>query len=269
MDDLLFNAPGDVGNDTPPPTPVETDPYAGWSPGDNSPIIPIETDPYAGWSPGDNSTTVDTSAGPGTGGTGGTDWLTTIGKGLGLLKSDGTLDLTKLLAMGAGGAAFYSALTNQQAYKPKTAAELLAMQPSNTPAAFSADQMAAWSKPMLAGNQIARVAATPATLPTVPGKKYAEGGEVEGPLTQTAPFVGAVPGGSGGQTDLIDAKLSGGEYVFDAETVAMLGDGDNAAGAQRLDELRQQLRQQKRSAPDDEISEPAQGPLSYLQGAAQ
>ena len=45
-----------------------------------------------------------------------------------------------------------------------------------------------------------------------------------------------------GQEDQVPAQLSSGEYVFDAHTVSMLGNGSNKAGAQRLDELRANLR---------------------------
>jgi hypothetical protein len=53
-------------------------------------------------------------------------------------------------------------------------------------------------------------------------------------------------GDSGGQDDLIDAKLSDGEYVIDAATVADLGDGNNAAGARKLDNFRRNIREHKR-----------------------
>ena len=53
-------------------------------------------------------------------------------------------------------------------------------------------------------------------------------------------------GDSGGQDDLIDAKLSDGEYVFDASTVSDLGDGNNAAGARKLDAFRENIRKHKR-----------------------
>lgn len=53
-------------------------------------------------------------------------------------------------------------------------------------------------------------------------------------------------GDSGGQDDLIDAKLSDGEYVFDASTVSDLGDGNNAAGARKLDVFRENIRKHKR-----------------------
>ena len=53
-------------------------------------------------------------------------------------------------------------------------------------------------------------------------------------------------GDTGGQDDLIDAKLSDGEYVFDASTVSDLGDGNNAAGARKLDAFRENIRRHKR-----------------------
>jgi hypothetical protein len=61
---------------------------------------------------------------------------------------------------------------------------------------------------------------------------------------------GYVPGKSGGMDDdvpaIIDgkepARLSSGEFVFDAATVAALGDGNNQAGAQKLDGLRKAIR---------------------------
>jgi len=61
---------------------------------------------------------------------------------------------------------------------------------------------------------------------------------------------GYVPGRSGGMDDdvpaIIDgkgpARLSSGEFVFDAATVAALGDGNNTAGARKLDMLRKEIR---------------------------
>jgi hypothetical protein len=58
--------------------------------------------------------------------------------------------------------------------------------------------------------------------------------------------IGYLSGDSGGQDDLIDARLSDGEYVFDASTVSDLGDGNNAAGARKLDVFRENLRKHKR-----------------------
>lgn len=45
-----------------------------------------------------------------------------------------------------------------------------------------------------------------------------------------------------GQSDDVPARLSKGEYVFDAHSVSMLGNGSNSTGAQKLEQLRQNLR---------------------------
>jgi hypothetical protein len=87
---------------------------------------------------------------------------------------------------------------------------------------------------------------------------------------QPGPFVGFVAGGpGGGQDDLIEARLSPGEYVFDADTVSALGDGNNEEGARRLDAMREQVRAHKRAAPVDEIPPQAAAPEEYLSAAMQ
>lgn len=97
------------------------------------------------------------------------------------------------------------------------------------------------------------------------------------PATGTPPVQAARGGGlatlvSGmgtGRTDSIPAELSDGEYIMDAETVSMLGDGSNKAGAQRLDQMRQQLRQHKGAAlSKGKFSPDARSPLQYLMGAS-
>lgn len=76
-------------------------------------------------------------------------------------------------------------------------------------------------------------------------------------------------GAGSGREDTIDAKLSDGEYVMDAETVALLGDGSNKEGALRLDAMRQQLRKQKgKELVKGKFSPNAKSPLQYLKGAA-
>lgn len=65
----------------------------------------------------------------------------------------------------------------------------------------------------------------------------AGGGLLHGPGTgQSDEIEGVTPSGH-------PVLLSDGEYVFDAPTVAALGDGSTDAGARRLDELRKQIRQ--------------------------
>lgn len=78
-----------------------------------------------------------------------------------------------------------------------------------------------------------------------------------------------VRGGGTGRSDEIPARLSDGEYVIDAETVAMLGDGSSKAGAKRLDEMREKVRQHKGKAlSKGKFSPDAKSPLTYLKGVA-
>jgi hypothetical protein len=72
-------------------------------------------------------------------------------------------------------------------------------------------------------------------------------------------------GAGSGRADTIDAKLSDGEYVIDAETVAMLGDGSNQEGAKRLDAMRQNIRSHKgKNLAKGKISPNAKSALAYL-----
>jgi hypothetical protein len=87
-----------------------------------------------------------------------------------------------------------------------------------------------------------------------------------GALSAVARFA---QGAGSGRADTIDAKLSDGEYVFDAETVAMLGDGSNKEGAKRLDAMRGSIRSHKGKAlAKGKFSPNAKSPLSYLKGVA-
>lgn len=51
--------------------------------------------------------------------------------------------------------------------------------------------------------------------------------------------------GRSGRSDDIEARLSPGEFVFDAETTSLLGDGNSEAGARKLESLRQNIRTHK------------------------
>lgn len=87
-----------------------------------------------------------------------------------------------------------------------------------------------------------------------------------GALSAVARFA---QGAGSGRADTIDAKLSDGEYVIDAETVAMLGDGSNKEGAKRLDMMRENIRSHKGKAlAKGKFSPNAKSPLSYLKGVA-
>ena len=77
-----------------------------------------------------------------------------------------------------------------------------------------------------------------------------------------------IGGGADGRSDDVNAVLSDGEYVMDAESVAMLGNGSSKAGAAKLDQMRSKLRQHKGKAlAGGKISPNAKSPLSYLRGA--
>ena len=102
--------------------------------------------------------------------------------------------------------------------------------------------------------------APPPSAVPAPANHFAHGGMMEhmGP--------GAVHGAGGGQDDLVPAQLSPGEYVFDADTVASLGDGSSEEGARRLDAWRKHLREHKRSAPANSIPPKAHAAPHYLGG---
>ena len=77
-----------------------------------------------------------------------------------------------------------------------------------------------------------------------------------------------IGGGADGRSDDVPAVLSDGEYVMDAETVSMLGNGSSRAGAKKLDDMRAKLRQHKgRALAGGKISPNAKSPLGYLKGA--
>jgi len=105
-------------------------------------------------------------------------------------------------------------------------------------------------------------------------QKYADGGKImSSPLMAAlggdVPHKGShyVQGAGGGQDDLISAKLADGEYVFDADIVAALGDGSNKEGAKRLDAMREAIRKHKRGGSIKSIPPAAKSPLAYLKGA--
>jgi hypothetical protein len=93
----------------------------------------------------------------------------------------------------------------------------------------------------------------------------ARGGSLAVPHKPRASF--AVQGPGDGRSDDIPALLSDGEYVMDAETVSLLGNGSNKAGAARLDGMRKNIRKQKGKAlAKGRFSVPAKAPQTYLRG---
>lgn len=77
----------------------------------------------------------------------------------------------------------------------------------------------------------------------------------------------AVSGPGDGRSDSIPARLSDGEYVIDAETVALLGNGSAKAGAERLDAFRVNVRKHKgRDLARGKFSVKAKRPEAYMAG---
>lgn len=68
-----------------------------------------------------------------------------------------------------------------------------------------------------------------------------------------------------GRSDTVEARLSPGEYVLTGEDVSMIGDGNNEAGARKLDEMRVRLRKHKgKNLAKGKISPNAKDPMEYL-----
>lgn len=109
-------------------------------------------------------------------------------------------------------------------------------------------------------DQRSRQYASEMRSPIEAGRGYAEGGDVDGPPAEETGALGLVAGQGMGQADDVPVNLSGGEYVWDADVVSALGDGNNAAGAAILDQAREEIRKRNRSAPPDKIP-PAALPL--------
>lgn len=73
-----------------------------------------------------------------------------------------------------------------------------------------------------------------------------------------------VGGEGGGQEDNIHIQASPGEYMFSAQDVSDLGDGNNAEGAAKLDAMRKNLRTHKKRSKD--LAPKAKTPEAYLRG---
>lgn len=82
------------------------------------------------------------------------------------------------------------------------------------------------------------------------------------------PHTSYLRGPGGGQDDIVPIHAAPGEYVWDADTVAALGDGSNEHGARLLDRTREQIRAHKRGAPATSIPPKALSPLEYMRRAS-
>lgn len=104
------------------------------------------------------------------------------------------------------------------------------------------------------------------TLTAARGGRMNSRQQPQGALSQLSRVI---QGSGTGRSDSIDARLSDGEYVVDAETVALLGDGSTRAGAAMLDLMRENIRRQKgRVLAQGKFSPAAKPPLAYMKGGA-
>ena len=251
---------------------------SGWTNGyDVASGMPDTADPSAG-----------AEAGQGTGnmpsGGGSSDKTGSLLKSVGLVDKDGNIDWGKALKSGAtlAGLAFNYANNKKLATQGAqlSSAQIQPAKVFNIPGtALSGAPSFAINSPKNSNSEVklyargglaAHHAAMGQAMPTVmlgmglnrmPGAAAMQGGPR---LYAEGGHTGPVHGAGGGQDDLVPARLSPGEYVFDADTVAALGDGSSEEGARRLDAWREHLRQHKRSAPANSIPPKAHDAPYYL-----
>lgn len=106
-------------------------------------------------------------------------------------------------------------------------------------------------------------------VPSTPSG-YARGGAVTGPaspgLSNIARYMQHGQGSA--RSDSISAQVSPKEYVMDGETMALLGDGNPDHGADKMDQMRVNLRKQKGKAlAKGKISPNAKDPMAYMKNS--
>ena len=137
--------------------------------------------------------------------------------------------------------ALFAAAAAADALKPKTKTDEMTQEQFFGPS-FSAKSPGSFRLASLSGSPLPESAASEYAKKYFTG--YAGGGDV-GDEGRSGRRSFAVNGPGTGRSDEIPAMLSDGEYVIDAETVALLGDGSSKAGAKKLDDLRVKIRKHK------------------------
>jgi hypothetical protein len=186
--------------------------------------------------------------------------------GTGVTGSQALLGLTALNALGgvtptqAQQSIADSSLTEQQK-------EAMARNLTNYTASWNATTLPTAGTPEYADmmNKISRGVGINFVNPTITAMK--RGGKASAPQGALSTVARLASGTGSGRDDTINAKLSDGEYVLDAETVALLGNGSTKAGAAVLNQMREQLRKQKGKAlAKGKFSPNAKSPLAYMKG---
>ena len=178
-------------------------------------------------------------------------------RGLGIQDKNGNFDISNPKTLDAmmklilGGGTAINALLGGSKAKGYASASDLRAQVAGPYDKFNPTQQQ-WASNYFNNASTPRTAVYAADMPTSVRRGYAHGGQV-GALSMAAE---PLRGHGGGQDDVVPIDAAPGEYVWDADTVAAVGDGSSDHGARILDGLRQNLRAFKRAAPPDEIPPP-------------
>ena len=135
--------------------------------------------------------------------------------------------------------------------------------PTPSPAIGMAQSQLMGSQP---NHALAAIHRGPAAPGRSPGFAMAKGGALSQPGVEGPGVSRHIQGPGDGTSDSIPARLANGEYVIDAQAVSMLGNGDNSAGAKRLDEFRKNLRQHKGGALSKGKMAPDAKPVEQYMG---
>lgn len=187
-------------------------------------------------------------------------WYDILDKGLGALSAFGRSNVGSALgSLGSAALAAYGANKQNKLIQQAQAKHDEAVAAAKAEAAKYNEPLRLINPRTAVGTPVARQGASEWFINNAAPKYYANGG-----LSQVSDRY--VKGGSPGQADMIQARLSDGEYVFDADSVAALGDGNNEAGAAKLDQMRENIRAHKRSASPKRIPPKAKSTQAYMKG---
>jgi hypothetical protein len=202
--------------------------------------------------------------------------LGAVGKALGFLDSKGNFDLTdpktidKMIKLGLGGMGIYGSIKGNRDTKQQQR-DFLQQQLLQQQKQTWTPQQAQWANSFFqtaAPNVAPRRAGEGGIQSIIPSRGYAEGGPIEGEemMMEEAPSgaLGLIEGPGDGQSDSIDAKVTRGEYILDADLVSAIGNGSNEAGAEILDKWKEFIRDHKRSASKEDIPPPTKDLNEYF-----
>lgn len=185
----------------------------------------------------------------------------------------GDLDLSKLIKIGLaiGAVAGNKGRSTGAQSAQQLQAQLLRPNNNWTPQqSMWANQYFNSASPALANRATVQAGAAGQPSSILPSRGYAGGGPLseEGgvPPPPQGNF-GLLDGEGDGTSDGIDIRAARGEFMIPAEIVAMIGNGSNEAGAEKLTAWMNEIRSQKRDAAPEELAPDTQEDLgAYMPG---